>query len=423
MDHAAQSGVVKVSLVANRRFIAAGQEQIVYLLVEMKAREKEKDTSGTSRLPLNLGLVLDRSGSMAGDKLAYTRKAASFVVNHLSEKDYVSVVAFDDEVNVLLPSRHVANKDALKQILDQIGPGGSTNLSGGLISGFREVKRQARPNQVNRILLLTDGLANVGLTGPALIDKAGEIRRAGVGVTTLGVGSDFDEDLLLAMAEKSAGNFYFIENPDRIPAIFAEELQGLLQVVAQGISLRFRPWAGWRLAGVFGYPPDVTPAGVFFDIPDMYRGEAKFLLFELLSPRVASGIHQAGEISIQYEDAVSGGSVSLSLQLEMEATDDPVLLREPENPEVLRRREEFRASEALERAKEAADAGQFDEAGNILSEQARSLSALAETTGDADLKARAERLSMQAEKMRSSAFDKTVRKQVVNESYMLRRSR
>lgn len=360
---------------------------------------------------------------MAGDKLAYTRKAASFVVNHLSENDYVSVVTFDDEVNVLLPSRQVTNKDALKQMLDQIGPGGSTNLSGGLISGFREVKRRARPNQVNRILLLTDGLANVGLTGPALIDKAGEIRGAGVGVTTLGVGSDFDEDLLLAMAEKSAGNFYFIENPDRIPAIFAEELQGLLQVVAQGITLKFRPWAGWKLAGVFGYPPKVTPEGVIFDIPDMYRGEGKFLLFELLSPRVTSGSHQAGEISIQYEDAVSGGSVSLFLHLEMEATGNPVLLREPENPEVLRRREEFRASEALERAKEAADAGRFDEAGNILSEQARSLSALAEATGDADLRARAERLSMQAEKMRPWAFDKTARKQVVNASYMLRRSR
>ncbi len=423
MDHAAQSGVVKVSLIANRKFIAAGQEQIVYLLVEMKAREKERDTSGTSRLPLNLALVLDRSGSMGGDKLAYTRKAASFVVNHLSEKDYVSVVAFDDEVNVLLPSRQVTNKDALKQMLDQIAPGGSTNLSGGLISGFREVKRRARPNQVNRILLLTDGLANVGLTGPALIDKAGEIRKSGVGVTTLGVGSDFDEDLLLAMAEKSAGNFYFIENPDRIPAIFAEELQGLLQVVAQGITLRFRPWAGWKLAGVFGYSPKVTPEGVIFDIPDMYRGEGKFLLFELLSPKVTAGSHQAGEISIQYEDAVSGGSVSLLLHLEMEATGNPVLLREPENPEVLRRREEFRASEALERAKEAADAGRFDEAGNILSEQARSLSALAEATGDADLRARAERLSIQAEKMRPWAFDKTARKQVVHESYMLRRSR
>lgn len=230
---------IKMVALLSRDQLPAESGGTIYLLLQLVAPERRTE----GRLPLNLSAVLDRSGSMNGPKLDYTKKALGFLVDQMESADFLSILTYDDHVEVVQPAAHIFNKDLLKSQVQGIRSGGMTNLSGGLAAGVREARRNAGSGMVNRVLLMTDGLANQGITDrDTLVQKARHIRESGLLLTTIGVGNDFDEDLLTAMAEAGGGNFYYIENPDKIPAIFNQELQGLLAVAGQ--SLRVRVKAG-----------------------------------------------------------------------------------------------------------------------------------------------------------------------------------
>ncbi len=191
---------------------------------------------GPARSPLNLALVVDRSGSMAGDKLAFARQAANHVLDLLQAQDRVTVVIYDDVIELLAPSQPVtpANRQALKVMLQTVAARGSTNLGEGWLRGAGQVAEHLNPSSINRVLLLTDGLANQGIVSPAeLASHARELRQRGVSTSTFGVGADFNEQLLASMADDGGGHFYFIETPVQIPALFQQELGELLTVVAR----------------------------------------------------------------------------------------------------------------------------------------------------------------------------------------------
>lgn len=197
-------------------------------------------------------------------------------------QDRLALITYDDQVETLLPSQPVVQKDLLKARIAAIESGGSTNLSGGLATGMQQITPHAGPDRVNRVLLMTDGLANVGVTDPeTLIGWARTWRKRGLTLTALGVGADFNEDLLVSLAEAGGGSFHSIENPDRIPSLLAAELQGLLQVAGQGLHLRVAAEPGVAITGVIGYPPFGTPNEVQIPLPDLYGGEVKSLVLTL----------------------------------------------------------------------------------------------------------------------------------------------
>ena len=163
---------------------------------------------------LSLGLVLDRSGSMAGAKLNLAREGAIRAIRSLGADDRLSVVAYNDEVHVLFGSAAAEEpaKRAAEQHLRQLWSGGNTDLCGGWLRGCEQVGLGLEDGRLGRCLLLTDGLANYGITDrPTIVGHAAELRRRGVTTSTLGVGRDFDEVLLREMAEAGGGNFYFAE--------------------------------------------------------------------------------------------------------------------------------------------------------------------------------------------------------------------
>ena len=195
-----------------------------------------------ARPSLNLALVIDRSGSMSGGKLANVRRAAEHVLDLLQEQDQVAIVAYDDTITLLAPSQPVSAqvRASLKSHLQELTPGNMTNLCGGWLSGCEEVARVARPagGQLNRVLLLTDGLANVGITGLEEIGlHASQLLNKGIATSTFGVGLDFNEHLLEHMANQGGGRFYFIADPTSIPSIFVQEFRELAAVTAQAVEV------------------------------------------------------------------------------------------------------------------------------------------------------------------------------------------
>src|SRR5919108_942813 len=241
------------------KLLAVEHEHEVNVMLEVSAPPAEQE-----RAPLRLALVLDRSGSMGGPKLTAAKQCAAWLVERLARTDELALVDYDDEVRLLAPLATAAKSDA-RRSLAHVHARGSTNLSGGWLMGLEQL-RGGR----GKVLLLSDGLANVGITDPgrlvALTRAAGN---EGIGTSTIGFGADFDEDLLTAMADAGGGNAHFAETPDAAPGIFAEEIEGLTRLAAQNVAVEIRPRPEVEVLGILNeYPHIAVAAGVRISLGD-----------------------------------------------------------------------------------------------------------------------------------------------------------
>lgn len=248
--------------------------------------------TAAARAPLSLSFVIDRSGSMGGDRIESARVAVAHALERLHPDDVVSVVAFDDVVEtVAAPDRRARQPHLIAQV-QHIDARGSTNLSGGWLRGREHMQyaqgfSSAADGASRRILLVTDGHANQGITDPAtLIELARTARSMGITTSTIGIGEGYDDALLRAMADAGGGNAWYIERPDQSQDVLAEELGNLLSVSAQGLTVTmtlhdavtvFMTHSDW--------PVTMPTSNAFrFDLGDLYAAEPKPLLVELFVP-------------------------------------------------------------------------------------------------------------------------------------------
>ena len=203
--------------------------------------------SDGQRVPLNLALVLDRSGSMSGDKLQLTQEAACQALDSLNSKDHLSLVIFDDKVDTLFTGP-VKNKPAIEALIRGVEARNNTNLHGGWLRGAQEIAKQDQTTCLNRVILLTDGEANEGIVDPDQIcAEVAAWSASSVQTTTLGFGSSYNQELLKQMASQGGGNHGYIENAARLAAFFEEEMSSLLQARGTHVRIQIVPSTGGNI--------------------------------------------------------------------------------------------------------------------------------------------------------------------------------
>ncbi|MDP2886619.1 MAG: VWA domain-containing protein [Ignavibacteria bacterium] len=254
------------------------------------------------RRPMNLAVVLDRSGSMADEgKLEYAKKAVRSLIDQLQEGDYFSLVIYDDVVQVVCESKRVRDKRDLRNLLDEVYPRGATNLGGGLVAGLEQVERHRDREFLNRVILLSDGLANRGITSPQELRRiAQRYRSKSISVTTMGVGLDYNENLMMGLSQSGGGNYYFIESPNSLASIFRKELRSLSTVIAQSASIELTLAEGVHVRDVIGCEEQQSGKRITVPVANLYSGEPRQLTVELGIPE-GSGTIQAVKGILRYE--------------------------------------------------------------------------------------------------------------------------
>lgn len=337
-----------------------GNKKDLYLYVVVQGGNAPKDNK---RRPLNLSIVLDRSGSMQGDKLKYVKQAASFLTDQLNAEDRLSIVTYESGVEVIQPPTKVINKAMIKTKIASIVDAGSTNLSGGMLKGYSLVSANFAKDNVNRVLLLSDGLANVGISDPNKLQEIArkKTREEGISISTFGVGADFDEKMMTGLSEHGSGGYYFIDSPDKLPQIFGTELKGLLSVVAQNAKLKISFPAGkLRLANVYGYPYQSEKGEVIVDFKDVFANETKAVLIKFGLNDISSPLKI--DTGLEFDDIETLKNSKQSSTVVIQSTTDEEQFKKGKDLEVEQNILLFETNETIENATDDVDKQDYKEA-------------------------------------------------------------
>ncbi len=277
------------------------------------------------RPPVNLSLVIDKSGSMSGDKIAKAREAALEAVRRLAPDDIVSLITYDTQVRTLVPAQRVGDGRRLESAICEIEASGNTALYGGVSRGAAEVRRNLEDRRyVNRVILLSDGLANVGPSSPEELGRLGaSLLKEGISVTTIGLGLGFNEDLMTRLALRSDGNTYFVEHSADLPRIFAAELGDVLSVVARRIIIEIEFPHGVRPLCFVGRDGVIRGQKAELTLNQLYRGQEKFALIEVeVSPSKSGAEREIARARVTYEDPITqrGGSLTANRTVQFSAS-------------------------------------------------------------------------------------------------------
>ncbi len=351
----------------------------------------------TRRAPINVALVLDRSGSMAGMPIIAARAAAERFASFLSGNDRLSVVAFDDIVETVFGPAPASDPSAVAAI-QSLTTRGCTNLSGGWLQGMQHVSA-SMVDGTNRVVLLTDGQANRGITGiPQLVTMARSARGNRIATTCIGFGADYNEDLLEPMARDGGGNYWFVEAEDQMADIFENEIEGLVALSAQNVSLEIRLThpAAAGVTFLQSLPLVTTPDGAWrVTLGDLYATSPRSLGIRFHVNDVAQlGKVEVARVRIEADVVTDEGITHRTTIMPVMANLDGSDHVEPVVEETFLR---FEAARAREEAISLADQGDYDRASTVLRQQIFACSVMADSASIADeiadLRQEAERLS------------------------------
>ncbi len=307
-----------------------------------------------ARTPVNLVLVIDRSGSMSDRcKIDYAKGAAKEIIERLGSNDRLSIVAYSTEVEVLYPMQFLRNKERAISAVNSLYPTDSTNLSGGLITGINQLDSVRKSGYINRVILLSDGLANKGITNIGELSRvSSRASEKNIQITTMGLGLDFDENLMMSLAQHGAGNYYFIESPSQLASSFQREFGQLSRTIAKAPVITITLEPGVSLQELYGYTYSTTPDGkIRIKLGDMFAGQQRDILIKLRVPAEKIGERELIKISLNYEDLLNDNErAGFEKELAYNVTSSEQKIRESENKEVAARAISVYAASNLHKA-------------------------------------------------------------------------
>lgn len=383
-----------------------------YLQVGIQGIKKE----APKRAPLNVALVIDCSGSMADEhKLEFVKRAAARFVEGMSASDTVALVTYDDTAQVRAPAQPAKDKARLKQIIGSLQPGNSTNIYEGLEAGYREVKKHLTSDAINLVILLSDGLVTAGQQDPnafrTLVTRRFD---EDIQTTTVGVGIDFDEELMMGIAQAGKGHYHFIKDGGSVEGIFKAELEELTHVIAKALKVRIVLDKDVKLTKIFG-AAELTPEetkqvraeekkmdqkiyeelgiqkdrdkdepGIKMVIPHFYLGDSHVIMLEIELPP-GKGKRHVADVFLKYKDLVFRANREPKASVAVEyVTRKPEMIASIQRP-VKKNLLGFQTGEALMKAAELIQRGDNAGAVRVIDEQMTLLGVAAREWQDRDL--------------------------------------
>lgn len=294
-------GEIILTTALNRAAVyPTGQVQLLYVLVDVRPGA----ATAQARLPLNLSLVLDKSGSMAGEPIRHLREAVQSLIDHLAPDDVVSVITFETSPELVVAAQPARDKAALKRAVADIRAGGGTQMSAGMRLGLAELDKNASTERLSRMVLLTDGRSS---SEKGCLNRADEAAQRGIPILGLGLGIAWNEALMEEMALKTGGSADYVAHPQGIGRVFRAALQSM-QVVARNLRLTLRLVQGVEVRAVWQVVPDIRDVGrgaiggrtATVPLSDLEAG-GQSLLVELLLPNRAVGAYRVAQIEVFYD--------------------------------------------------------------------------------------------------------------------------
>src|SRR6266403_1176890 len=362
---------VTLRVTPDRDYIYRSGSREVIVQVEIEARKNDE----ARRAPMNLYMVLDRSGSMEGAKLEKARQAAAMAVDKLNDDDIFSLVTYDDQTDLLIPPECVGGRDhreELKTRIHRIQAGGSTALHAGVVLGAKQVRHFFDKERVNRVILLSDGLANVGPSSSSDLARLGrELRGDGISVSTIGLGDDYNEDLMTALAEASNANYYYLKDAEKLPGIFAQELGSARSLLARTITIRIEAPDGVHLKEIIGQPDiDCHDRTAEIKIPELFGSEKRRFLVRCVTDGKTADALEAATVELNYTTVKGDSAPAQKQAAKIAFTDDEKKSDSSVRAEVVREHSVVENRLAKEKAVKLADEGKAKDAAEVLRQQA-----------------------------------------------------
>jgi len=360
------------ALASSEHVLSSAENFVLYVLLEAVARGSG-GPGGGSRMPLNLGVVIDRSGSMYDERrLEFVVEAVKFLADNLTADDKVSIVAFADKAKVLITPEAARDKSAVKRAIDDIDLleiGGGTQMALGMRAAIDEVKKNLSPDRLNRVLVLTDGQTYEETACIDLVEK----NRGEISFSTMGVGVEFNEKLLQRLAQDSNGKYHFIGDPAEIPGIFEDELEGLRAVSLRNGRIEVTLSQGVQVREAFRASPEIYVLGtplvgedrkISYEIGDLQAGVPGSVLLTLVLPPRKPGQVRILQSNFHYE--VPGGSEkTVECDLTVDYTLDRTLTSK-RNGRVMNLVDQVSIAKLQSKAEEELKAGNVDRATRLL---------------------------------------------------------
>ena len=399
--HAQINKQIQVRSELSSPIILEGTPETNYLKVSLSGQNIDSN----KRVPINLAIVIDKSGSMAGERIEKAREAAILAVNMLNENDTLSIIAYDSEARVIVPATKVDNKLRIIGIINEnIYAGGGTALFAGLSKGIKQVENQLTKDKVNRIILLSDGQANIG---PSSVDQLSQLAiiaaKKNIAITTLGIGSDYNELLMSSIASYSDGNHVFVNNSADLENVFVHEFTDLMSAIAQDVVITIQLKNGVKPVRLLGRDGVIKGNEITVKMNQLFSNQEKYVLLEVIPDKGKVGQEKTlAQVDLKYDNLLENKTENETQVVRISYTKDKKMVDDAIHQDVLVETELQKVALENEKALELYNQGKRDEAQQLLRENGEALKAISAQSPTMSMSDK-ERIENQARKNKTLA--------------------